>query len=104
MSEHNSATFRLSIPADDYRKFYQGSVSEVITRTLDGTTIRFPASLLREFVSHEGIHGLFQITWDSQHKLKSLRQLQRDQTLKPVQNMTGAPSACVVFQAIRLCP
>ena len=64
--------FRLDISAQHYQLYYQGSARFVHVQSEDGRTLKFPASGLRPFVSHSGIHGRFEITFDEHHKLVSL--------------------------------
>jgi len=66
-------TMRLSIDADEYRKLYAGSASDVVARATNGQTLRFPASALRRFVSHEGIRGVFEICVTDDNRLVSIR-------------------------------
>ena len=65
----------LNITADDYLRHYQGKVKQVVCIARDGRRIRFPSSILQRFVSHNGIHGTFEITFDEGFKLKSFERL-----------------------------
>ncbi len=67
--------FRLAISADDYLAFYQGSAQEVVARSDDNRVVRFPADAVRKFVTRSGIHGHFEMTFDQNHKLIEIRQL-----------------------------
>ncbi|WJW74406.1 DUF2835 domain-containing protein [Thiohalobacter sp. IOR34] len=67
--------FHLQLSADDYLHFYQGSARDVLARALDGRRLRFPAAALRPFVRHNGVHGLFEIEFDADHRLVALRRL-----------------------------
>lgn len=70
--------FRLNISASEYQTYYRGTAQVVVARTTDGLQIQFPASRLRDFVSHSGIHGHFEITYNADRKLVGIRKL--DQT------------------------
>jgi len=67
--------FSLSISAEQYQLYYQGSAKFVRVRTEDGRTLKFPASELQKYVSHEGIQGRFEIIFDDNHKLLRLNRL-----------------------------
>lgn len=47
----------------------------VVARSLDGRTVRFPASRLRPFMTTTGIQGRFTISFDDQHKFLEMRRL-----------------------------
>ncbi len=65
----------LHISRDDYLTFYQGQVQTVVATATDGRIVRFPAVILKNVVGHEGIHGTFQITFDSNNKFNSISRL-----------------------------
>lgn len=67
--------FRLAISADDYLAYYQGVARAVIVQAEDGRRVRFPAGALQPFVSHQGVHGLFELCFDAQNKLTGLRRI-----------------------------
>lgn len=75
MTSEDSIRFRLALSPDDYLAFYQGTAREVVARAEDGRRIRFPASALQRFVSHEGVHGLFELRFDMDRKMLGLRRL-----------------------------
>lgn len=68
----NRVRFRLDISYTDYLAYYQGVASGVQACALDGRIIHFPAQALRPFVSHDGIHGLFEISYDVDNKFIDL--------------------------------
>ncbi len=70
-SKHSTSSirFRLALSAEDYLAYYQGSAREVVVRSDDNKIVRFPASAIRKFVTHEGIFGTFEITFDENNKL-----------------------------------
>ncbi|MGD8430522.1 MAG: DUF2835 domain-containing protein [Ectothiorhodospiraceae bacterium] len=59
-------TFRLSISADELRRYYGGAARDVLARTIDGRTVRFPARVLRPFVTRDGVSGVFRLRYDDQ--------------------------------------
>ena len=60
---------RLAISAEEYLAYYQGSAQAVVARSDDNKIIQFPASAIRKFVTRDGIHGTFEITFDENNKL-----------------------------------
>ncbi len=71
----NSVRFRLNLSTDEYIRYYQGSASFVLVRAHDGRTVKFPAGLLRRFVTREGIRGEFELQFDKRNKLSSMHKL-----------------------------
>jgi len=67
--------FRLSIGAQDYLAYYRGEVREVAVKALDGRNIRFPANVLRPFLSHQGIEGEFALQYDGNNRFVGIRKL-----------------------------
>jgi hypothetical protein len=63
------------IPADEYQLMYQGVVKDVVTRAVDGRTVRFPAHILRPFFTHDGVSGRFQIIFDDNHRFQTIKRL-----------------------------
>ena len=69
----SSIRFRLAISAEEYLAYYQGSAQVVVARSDNNKTIRFPASAIRKFVTHDGIFGSFEITFDENNKLIAIQ-------------------------------
>jgi len=67
--------FLLSLSHQEYLKYYSGDVHSVQVRTFEGLRIQFPASALKKWVTHDGIHGQFSIQFDNNNKLIALTQL-----------------------------
>lgn len=65
----------INIPHDEYLLWYQGAAQDVFTTSVDGRSVRFPAKILRPFVSHEGVRGRFQIQFDEQGKFTHIQKL-----------------------------
>lgn len=72
---HSNATFSLKISKQSYLQYYQGSANSIVVKDVSGKIIRFPASMVREFVTHNGIHGIFCIKYDENHKFISIEQI-----------------------------
>lgn len=64
--------FRLNLTAAEFLAFYKGTAREVVTKALDGRTVRFPASVLRPYVLHDGVCGVFALRYDDTHKFTEL--------------------------------
>lgn len=67
--------FNLNISAEEVLRYYQGVASMVSTRSIDGRTVRFPASRLRPFMSPSGIQGRFAISFDDSNKFMDMRRI-----------------------------
>lgn len=61
--------FQLSLSSEKYLKYYKGQASSIQVRSLDNKRIRFPANAIRQFLTHDGIHGMFEIRFDKNNKL-----------------------------------
>jgi len=67
--------FSLSLSSERYQAWYAGAAKAVQVRADDGRTVRFPAAELRPFITHDGIHGRFEIEFDDNYRLIALRRL-----------------------------
>lgn len=67
--------FKLAIPAADYLRYYQGVARNVSVTSHEGQRIEFPAERLRPYVTHAGVQGEFELTFDTQHKFVALRRI-----------------------------
>jgi len=66
-------TVTLSISKADYERLYRGQARTVLARDSQGTTLQFPALSLRQFLSHDGIHGTFVIRVNDNNRLLDIR-------------------------------
>jgi hypothetical protein len=64
----NRFDFSLNLSAQEYLKYYRGSVNKVVAKCSDGSTLQFPARLLTPFVTNGGIRGVFVLTCDKDGK------------------------------------
>lgn len=72
MNKKNAAhrvRFRLSLSSEKYLAYYKGAAHSIRVISVDNKSIRFPANAIRKFLSHDGIHGLFEIQFDENNKL-----------------------------------
>lgn len=67
--------FDLSISAEDYLAVYQGAAKDVVAVSRNGLTVRFPANILRRYVTRTGIQGSFAVLIDEQNRFQSIRLL-----------------------------
>jgi hypothetical protein len=65
----------LRISREDYLTFYQGQIQTVVATAIDGRVVRFPASILKNVVGHEGIQGTFKICFDANNKFDGITRL-----------------------------
>jgi len=70
-----SVVVNLHIPADEYQRLYQGSVQNVLATSVDGRRIRFPAMILRPWVTHSGINGRFRIVFDENNRYQGIEKI-----------------------------
>lgn len=70
--------FSLALSARDFQRFYAGTARQVEVTAHDGRRVRFPAEHLRPFVTHAGVSGEFVITFDAQHRFRSLQRVLPD--------------------------
>jgi hypothetical protein len=67
--------FRLNMSSQTFLAYYRGTASEVEARAVDGRTVRFPANILRPFVTHDGVAGLFALVYDEQNKFVEMKRV-----------------------------
>lgn len=65
----------LKIQAEEFQRLYQGNVKDVSARTIDGLSVRFPANILRPYVTHAGIMGTFAIHFSDENKFHSIEKI-----------------------------
>ena len=67
--------FKLNISATEIQAYYRGQSQVVVAQSEDGKKLQFPAKELRKFVTHEGVHGRFEISYSQDSKLLGLRRI-----------------------------
>lgn len=72
---HSSIIVDLNISAEEYLKLYKGAASNVLARSRDHRNIRFPAHVLRPFVTRDGVRGAFCIYFDKNMKFINIDRL-----------------------------
>lgn len=66
---------KLNISAEQFLSYYRGNARNVIAKSMDGKTIQFPVEILRPFVTHSGISGVFIIRYDDNNKLVDIEKI-----------------------------
>jgi len=67
--------FALDIPGEEYLSYYAGAARAVAVRSLDGRNIQFPAGVLQQFVTRDGIRGVFEMEFDTNNKFMAIRRV-----------------------------
>lgn len=65
----------IAISSEEYLKLYQGVAKDVFATSRDGRRIRFPAQVLRPFVTRDGVVGSFCINFDQNNKFQTIDRL-----------------------------
>jgi hypothetical protein len=66
---------RLAISPEQFLEWYRGTARDVIARTDESLTVQFPANVLQRFVTPEGIHGQFLLTFDDHHRFVRIERI-----------------------------
>jgi uncharacterized protein DUF2835 len=75
-SSTHCVRFQLALSADKYMAYYKGAAKNIVTRSIDNKSIKFPANAIRSFLTHDGIYGLFEIYFDENNKLVKIEQVE----------------------------
>lgn len=65
----------LRISAEEFQRLYEGAVKDVSARSLDGRRVRFPANILRPFVTHSGVDGTFHIHFGDDNRFQRIEKI-----------------------------
>jgi hypothetical protein len=65
----------LRITAEEYLKSYSGSIKDVVAMSTDGRNVRFPAKILRPYVTRQGINGVFSIYVTSDNRFERIEKI-----------------------------
>lgn len=65
----------ISLPAEEFLRVYQGTANRVLLRSRAGKSVSLPAGRLQPFLTHEGVYGSFELSFDADGKFISLRRL-----------------------------
>lgn len=67
--------FALNISQDALLSYYEGTARAVVVKSLDGRSIQFPASVLRRFVTGDGVQGIFEMEFDENNKFVGMQRV-----------------------------
>ncbi|AFT68037.1 MAG: hypothetical protein ACJA2Y_000264 [Cycloclasticus pugetii] len=67
--------FKLAISAEKYLSVYKGHANKISTIASDGRRIEFSADNVRQFLTHDGIYGVFEMLITAEQKFLSIRRL-----------------------------
>lgn len=70
-----SVRFHLNFTPEQIQHYYSGVARQVVVRADDGRRIQFPAAWLQRFVTHKGVHGLFEMRFGADRKLIDLQRI-----------------------------
>lgn len=68
-NQWSEQVFNLNISPDDYLLYYKGSIANVLVQAESGLKIKFPANLLRSYVTSGGVFGKFKLRYDLKGKV-----------------------------------
>jgi hypothetical protein len=67
--------FLLNLSPQEIVAYYQGAASNVVAKSVDGRAVQFPAKILRPFVTHDGVVGLFALVYDANNKFVEIKRV-----------------------------
>ena len=70
----------LHISPRQYLAYYKGTADAVVATSVDGRTVRFPARVLRQFLTHDGIEGTFQIRFNEHNKFLGIEKVRAEKS------------------------
>jgi hypothetical protein len=66
---------QLNIPPEQFQRLYEGVAKTVNARSIDGKSVRFPANILRPFVTHAGVVGTFAIHFSDENRFQNIEKI-----------------------------
>jgi len=66
---------QLNISPEQFQRLYEGIVKTVNARSIDGRSVRFPANILRPFVTHAGVVGTFAIHFSDENRFQGIEKI-----------------------------
>ncbi|QSX32160.1 DUF2835 domain-containing protein [Shewanella avicenniae] len=67
--------FRLDLSFDGFKPYYQGTAENVQVTDVNGVVLRIHGRHFRQYLTAEGIHGLFRLVIEDNGHFKSLQLL-----------------------------
>ena len=71
----SSITVTLAINTQEFARLYRGQARDVICTAKDGRTVQFPATVLRQFLTHDGVYGDFKIFFSANNKFLKIEKI-----------------------------
>lgn len=75
MRNNHIVRFKLSLSSEAFLLVYQGIAKNISARTDDGQVIKFPAQHIKQFLTHDGIYGYFEMAFSAENKFVSIKRL-----------------------------
>ena len=70
-----SIILRLNISSLQFQRLYQGVANEVNAVSVDGRKVRFPAAILRPYITHGGVVGTFAIHFSPDNRYERIEKI-----------------------------
>ena len=70
-----SLVLDIALSAERLRVLYQGQANRIQALSRDGRRVSIPAHHFRPFLTHDGIYGSFELQFNDEGELLSLRRL-----------------------------
>lgn len=70
-----SVVINMVISAAELERWYGGDAQNVLAYSVDGRRVRFPAGILRPYVTHRGVDGTFRIQFDDQGRFQQIEKI-----------------------------
>lgn len=70
-----SVYLRLNLSASECLEFYNSQAPNVKARTVDGRSVQFPRRVLHGLVGHDGIKGLYRMTYTDTGQFVSIERV-----------------------------
>lgn len=67
--------FSLDISSDQFLAVYKGHAKNISTIAMDGRRIEFAAEKIRQYLTHEGIRGVFEMEISQDNRFLSIKRL-----------------------------
>jgi hypothetical protein len=65
----------VALPAFKYEALYAGAAKNLVANSLDGRKVQLPLLAFQRFLTHQGIHGVFEVEFDDSNKLIAVNKL-----------------------------
>lgn len=75
MPKNQFVRFYLKLPADQYLRVYQGTAKRISVIAENSQRIEFPAANIRQFLTHNGISGLFEMELTCENKFVTIKKI-----------------------------